>query len=179
MKIYIIAILAFASFSSTSFGTSLTASDCRKFCEVGPTGWCIGLGTSAQQTAAPYISILHAIQTGLNGKIQDACDLDVVVTGSSLKIEGANCSIHQKSSFSNTEMTTEFSGAVSGFFSSPAQGIYEATFTQNKPVFTFSTSSTFFSGLVTSVTSSTDPDGTPKVVWSNGELCFSALVDYP
>lgn len=164
-------------FAPMAFAMPFTPSECRNYCETGPTGYCLGLGTSAKRTTAPYIALIESAQSQSSGVIVDACNLKISVSGDDLTVNGSDCSIVDKSPFSDLTMTTEFHGESKAKIGLSSDNFQEIIFSQNLPSFKLVTSSGNFSGPVTFVTANLNSSGEKKVVWSNGELCFSGFVE--
>lgn len=152
----------------------LTAEFCRKACDSNQyAGWCIPLGTGARKFAAPFNAILAAATLGSSDFKLDNCNRKIIVNGSDMTVSGSPCSLTQVGT--DLELTSELPELVNGTITNESE-IIEITFTGNSLRSGFKTSKASSFGAVSFVTTHVASSGDQKVIWDNGEFCFTGFV---
>lgn len=166
-------LLAFANISLAY--ASRTPEQCRLSCGTSPDNWCLSFGSSAKTTALPYISIFKSAEKKLNGNTGDTCNQTITVSGANLELAGSQCT-HQKIG-TDLVVKTEYAPKAHAEIKF-INNVVEVYFKSGNPKFSLKSGSAELSGEVEYITSTVELNGEPKVVWFNGEECFSALVNY-
>lgn len=172
-------ILSLIFFMSTLWVSALkahelTAEFCRNVCDSNAhTGWCIPLGAGAKKIAAPFNAILAATTAGDADFKLDNCNRKIAVMGSDIIVTGSPCSLTQVGT--DLELTSEFSGIVNGTIAN-VSGVVEVSLTGSNLKSGFKTSKYSSFGKVSFVTTHVAASGDQKVIWDNGEFCFTGFV---
>lgn len=159
---------------SASGAQQLTAEFCRKACDSNQyAGWCIPLGTGARKFVAPLKAILAAATAGSADFKLENCNRKIVVNGSEMSITGSPCLLTTIGI--DLELTSELSGPINGTITN-AGGFVEIELVGSDLKSGFKTSKKSSFGQVSFVTTHVSSSGDQKVIWDNGEFCFTGFV---
>ncbi len=178
MRLGFAALALLRGFCSQAFAEEMTPAFCRKVCDHPDryAGWCIRFGSSAKKTATPYISILEAVKNGGASIRADSCEQKITVANNILSIDGSACSVVQKG-LSDLKLISRLPKSATAIISNTA-GALDIVFKDGLFHFGLETSKYSSVGPVSFVTTHLDTNGESKVIWTNGEWCFTAFVNY-